>query len=114
MTQTQHTPGPWKADGSVVYGNSGSEGDCHVANCYGPNPNRAIDVHRIGKANARLIAAAPQLLEALKDAQKALDSAEAVWTPGDPPEEIDHWVLDPIPYASATSHIRAAIKDATE
>ena len=63
---------------------------------------------------ARLKAVNAQLLEALKDAQKALDSAEAVWTPGDPPEEIDHWVLDPTPYASATSHIRAAIKAATE
>ena len=62
----------------------------------------------------RLMTVNAQLLEALETTQKALDSAGAVWNPGDPPEEIDHWVLDPIPYASATSHIRAAIKAATE
>ena len=69
---------------------------------------------RLQAENKRLKAVNAQLLEALKDAQKALDSAEAVWTPGDPPAEIDHWVLDPIPHASSTSHIRAAIKAATE
>ena len=51
-----------------------------------------------------------ELVTALRVAWNALDSAEAVWTPGDPPEEIDHWVLDPIPYASATSFVLDALK----
>ena len=111
MTQT-HTPGPWE----IKYDHHGNGS---FSEWYNVGPAR-VDIRRSedngaqSDANARLIAAAPQLLEALKDAHKALDSAEAVWIPGDPPEEIDHWVLDPIPYASATSHIRAAIKAATE
>ena len=51
-----------------------------------------------------------ELVRALRVAWNALDSAEAVWTPGDPPEEIDHWVLDPIPYASAISFVQGVLK----
>lgn len=65
-TEQKHTPGPWRVgDGSFVIGN-------HPA----PGITGSDDVHHYGghlicesvsQANARLIAAAPDLLEALKD-----------------------------------------------
>lgn len=65
MSEVRHTPGPWKitaasftikaaAVGTVVYGNP-------------DNPNRLAD--------ARLIAAAPDLLEALKGVLRVADRA---------------------------------------
>jgi len=51
----KHTPGPWKAVGTRVYFPN-LQGGFDIRNC--PNP----------EANARLIAAAPELLEALKRA----------------------------------------------
>ena len=81
MEQFKHTPGPWSyrywsncsdrnllegysisADGHIVPMNT-SEGDLYEA-----------------EANARLIAAAPELLEALKAAQKK----GSRWHPADP------------------------------
>ena len=61
MTAPKHTPGPWEiinhpaeTDGPYVQGPTGTN-DAHiVARIYGPD----------AKANARLIAAAPELLEA--------------------------------------------------
>ena len=66
-TEQKHTPGPWRVgDGSFVIGN-------HPA----PGITGSDDVHHYGghlicesvsQANARLIAAAPELLEAAKQA----------------------------------------------
>ena len=54
---TQHTPGPWR---------DGQDGNCRV---YGPDgqgeDSGLIAVVYKGRANARLIAAAPDLLDAL-------------------------------------------------
>jgi len=65
---SKHTPGPWKA--SLRHGNSDeweimspSDGNWKVA---------TVDTI---KANANLIAAAPELLEALKDLAESCDSA---------------------------------------
>lgn len=63
---TQHTLGPWIVDGNVIRGDKQSNGSVSVA-C-------VLDVaYPFGRfagestqANARLIAAAPDLLEALK------------------------------------------------
>ncbi len=73
-TEQKHTPGPWRVgDGSFVIGN-------HPA----PGITGSDDVHHYGghlicesvsQANARLIAAAPDLLEALKATWKILDAA---------------------------------------
>lgn len=62
---SKHTPGPWAAtykhlgDAPFVV-ESGQPGEpnggCYMAECYGPD----------AEANARLIAAAPELLEALE------------------------------------------------
>ena len=71
----KHTPGPWilcqpasvtmPRNGSVIYGFSDVDGWAVIAECV---PNTREDGSQIfdRKANAALIAAAPELLEALK------------------------------------------------
>lgn len=61
-----HTPGPWKV-GESYYVLAGPE-DGHLAACF----NYVKGLGTVPQyANARLIAAAPELLEALKDVLKA-------------------------------------------
>lgn len=68
MTQAKHTPGPWFV--GKIPGKSGKTIHC------GALPNGGLNViartarhlvQRNAKANARLIAAAPDLLEALEE-----------------------------------------------
>lgn len=61
---TKHTPGPW----IIRHGGSGFVGteDRTVAIAYGDDPDCHADERM--QANARLIAAAPELLEALEEA----------------------------------------------
>jgi len=86
---TQHTPGPWQIgnfDPNTVFDCDGEKRGCSpIATMQGTAAER--------KANARLIAAAPDLLDALV---KMLD----VW---------EHGGTTPYPIAEA----RAAIKKAT-
>jgi len=58
MTDTQHTPGPWVIHPEALGEHSivTPDGRGLIADIYGRSP-----------ANARLIAAAPELLEALQD-----------------------------------------------
>lgn len=66
-----HTPGPWFAGGAVVWVDSRYQACCgrgSVNGCCG-EPDIAGDYHEIANTspnNARLIASAPELLEALK------------------------------------------------
>jgi hypothetical protein len=85
MEQTKHTPGPWHVipKGATFAGDIANERGEVVAQAYGTGH----------KANARLIAAAPDLLAAL---QWAMDNAE--------------WSNDT---ATGTDPIRAAIAKAT-
>jgi hypothetical protein len=65
---TAHTPGPWRArgpHGSQIAGPMGDGGSWLIAH--------TISHHPVDVANARLIAAAPDMLEALKE---MLDVAE--------------------------------------
>lgn len=55
-----HTPGPWKTDPLGIHFKINGVG------IYAPASVKT------GEANARLISAAPELLEALKDANRAL------------------------------------------
>ena len=77
-----HTPGPWKADGYQVR-QGGQQGTRMVADvCYtGPHhtpPEEYPKSCRIAdEANARLIAAAPELLESLVNLVKSEDDGEA-------------------------------------
>ena len=60
-TTLKHTPGPWYAHGGVIFS---APADCRVATCVFQNASAtAIELHQ----NARLIAAAPELLAALRD-----------------------------------------------
>ena len=75
--QTQHTPGPWKAETFVVMGaedhpKSGytiKAGDDAIADLYHGCGWTKAEV----KANARLIAAAPELLAALEAVLSQID-----------------------------------------
>ena len=65
MNNTKHTPGPWRIDGTYPTGFGGGELPYQAIDVGG-----CIDVHVAGNgktysgANARLIASAPELLEA--------------------------------------------------
>ena len=69
-TKTQHTPGPWKLLSPDQV--RGSEGQW-ICSCEGGRHREEKDA-----ANARLIAAAPELLSALEEAGEALTSAMSV------------------------------------
>lgn len=76
--KTTHTPGPWAEyertkDNSIII--SGERLVCHVYNWSTPSPAKSFieenEQQRLEcEANARLIAAAPDLLAALKDLHK--------------------------------------------
>lgn len=61
-TKTHHTPGPWKAGTGWVLGPANQ---AKPAICYKTSTPNSLDQD---EANLRLIAAAPDLLAALKDA----------------------------------------------
>ena len=71
--ETKHTPGPWKAVGLTV---------CQVPPggreiIFGAHNTRSGDKDE-RQANARLIAAAPELLEALREFVSLMPSAEGL------------------------------------
>lgn len=64
--KTKHTPGPWKSI-------QRSTGDIHTQSADGVNVALVtVADYKRQAANARLIAAAPEMLEALEHAQEAL------------------------------------------
>ena len=65
--QTTHTPGPWNFAKSDIDGRYSIYGNGPLAYC---GDTGAVDGD--GEANARLIAAAPDLLAALQTAENAL------------------------------------------
>ena len=95
-TDFGHTKGPWRIT-SVMLGHAGDVyvptakqiTDCHhVARCFAPKPEKAplCDLQTLQmtkdavqqiEANARLIAAAPELLEALTGLEGILATAES-------------------------------------
>lgn len=64
-----YTPGPWRVDRLKVRGN---QDHIVVANC-----DYDMMSYEEGGANARLIAAAPELLEALRDCDRMVDRVMA-------------------------------------
>jgi hypothetical protein len=79
--KAQHTPGPWNADGRAVVGPSSEQEICICT-----SDDDVCEAE--ARANAILVAAAPDLLEALEGTMKALsrmidkynpDSIEAEW-----------------------------------
>ena len=65
-TQTGHTPGPWNTDGRFILSGT-NPGAPYIADCL---PGHEYRAEGSTQANAALIAAAPELLEALKDLRK--------------------------------------------
>lgn len=65
---SKHTPGPWETiDGAEVYPTSGPTSFCPLARIDGPWSGSSLYVNASeAKANGRLIASAPELLESLK------------------------------------------------
>lgn len=68
----KHTPGPWMTDGRFV-AQSFRSGQPYIADCIISQSSRSIENTT---ANARLIAAAPCLLEALRECQVALHKSQ--------------------------------------
>lgn len=61
--KTKYTPGPWELSDSSVWGTSPLNARFRIADIRQHSPMNGID----SKANASLIAAAPELLEALRN-----------------------------------------------
>jgi len=83
QTQTKYTLGPWHARGPSQPDNTGGRDWCVldddgkiIAECFehvGFSDDRKTYAVRPAEANAHLIAAAPEMLEALDDCRTALD-----------------------------------------
>ena len=73
MKKRGHTKGPWKMDREMLETADGiSLGEIYMRNTYHlPAPGQRLPAEGDGEANAALIAAAPELLEALKQIQRA-------------------------------------------
>jgi len=72
---SQHTPAPWCTDGNLIgYTEPGDPPQVHtvLAHIHNGIGNRPHEFHDQREANARLIAAAPDLLNALDNAEAAL------------------------------------------
>ncbi len=78
MSKVAHTPGPWHRDReSGVRCDVRSESGRKIALCWGLSTSRAAQANSASyraecDANARLIAAAPELLEALRQLEMAV------------------------------------------
>ena len=74
---SKHTPGPWLRDGRTVYAlqhGGWRKGEELLVNRFFTHIQRVPDcTDEEAEANARLIAAAPELLEALKDLVRRYD-----------------------------------------
>lgn len=69
MSEAKHTPGPWEAVGMAVH--QVSPGGREII--FGAHNTRGGDEDE-RRGNARLIAAAPELLDALRETLRALES----------------------------------------
>lgn len=65
-TEQKHTPGPWVVDGDVIRGDQQRNGSISVASMLDVSYPYGRRAGESKHANARLIAAAPDLLDALK------------------------------------------------
>ncbi len=74
MSETKHTPGPWEFDGEYVWADAvrGYVADPNTEDMTSGRGLAKLEAPEMIKANGRLIAAAPELLEALQDALEYL------------------------------------------
>ncbi len=109
----RHTPGPWTLDpeypDEIVAGKRSIgevRGGRFVGDCEKPEYEVPAEV----LANARLIAAAPELLTALESIKQLLTDKMLVRnTEGD---HQSHWAMNQIPIVSALAQMEQAIKKA--
>lgn len=73
MSKQQHTPGPWQVDGNVIRGDAQGNGSVSVACILDVAYPYGRWAGESAKANARLIAAAPDLLESLQEVLPMLE-----------------------------------------
>lgn len=80
MSDVKHTPGPWESDSDVVQPVDGqSFNGCHICRITDPGDGFSSEA----RANAQLISAAPDLLEACKAALAYIpNSVVRSWPPG--------------------------------
>lgn len=100
MSESKHTPGPWKAYGFMITGGDFRQ----VADCNMPvgTPGREEDATvDEDQANARLIAAAPALLESLRELLECMD------------DEVPVFVLENPKVDACLERARSAINKAT-
>lgn len=89
MADAKHTPGPWEADDTDIGFSAGGERDVCPALRPGRRPNGGFIIARLAgpdrAANARLIAAAPELLEALESVFRRRNEGTdaAIWAEWD-------------------------------
>ncbi len=76
MSKVKHTPGPWETINLDVYSSAWT--GVKVADCYIPRPAGVYDGGEC-EANARLIAAAPDLLNELKKVVNVVDNSDHWW-----------------------------------
>ncbi|ETV62464.1 hypothetical protein LJG08_04920 [Pseudomonas aeruginosa] len=64
MSKQSHTPGPWVSRNNMVFG--GKKCICSNVNAASPTPQNIAEDVAMSIANARLMAAAPEMLGALQ------------------------------------------------
>lgn len=71
MSETKHTPGPWEFDGEYVWADAvrGYVADPNTEDMTSGRGLAKLDAPEMIKANGYLIAAAPNLLEACRQAR---------------------------------------------
>lgn len=72
-TEQKHTPGPWVVDGDVIRGDQQRNGSISVASMLDVSYPYGRRAGESKHANARLIAAAPELLAALEGVLRVAD-----------------------------------------
>lgn len=73
----QHTPGPWELDGIAIAGSDHRMGDVCLMGDPAQYAGDTADMCDNWEANARLISAAPDLLEALRACAKWMETTRA-------------------------------------
>jgi len=102
-----HTPGPWEAFDSLMVGANGTR----IADC----ENIMQPDHDEKRANAKLIASAPALLEALEIAEIQLDGAAELLSEIGGDGEDDKWATEKaIQCGDAAMQARKAIHAAAK
>jgi len=101
-TISKHTPGPWEAKNAGKHWNNQDIDNWIVT--YGARDEQIVD-HVYEEADARLVAAAPDLLE-------AACMVDAVFDLGQPIKPGEHGIKDPSFINEAFAKLRAAIEKA--